>query len=272
MDQYTHWIDEQFDSQEVYKYDLFLEAADDYFAYAVVDKAKDLVKVIHHQNEPLNQHYEDVFLNYNYRKTKVIIPTDKFTFVPEELYADIQKEDYLKFINPNPTDLIHTSFSKDSKTNILAAISEKHHNLINGRFSDAEIYTQINPFLDGTRHMLAENKSPVFFINVLPNKMELMAYTRGRFSFYNIFDFTNTDEFIYYPLLVAQQLNFKPDLISVRLCGQISSLSEYYQAISEQFGKTDILEKPEFLNFSLVINSSEYHRFFNLVSLNLCEL
>ncbi len=272
MDQYTHWIDEQFDSQEVYKYDLFLEAAADYFAYAVVDKAKDVVKVIHYQNEPLNKLYEDVFLNYNYRKTKAILPTSKFTFVPEELYADIQTEDYLKFINPDATDLIHTSFNKESKTNIIAAISDNSHQLVSSRFADAEIFTQINPLLDGTRNMLAENKSPVFFINVLANRMELMAYTRGRFTFFNIFEFTNTDEFIYYPLLVAQQLNFKPELIMVRLSGQISTLSEYFVALAEQFERTEILEKPDFLDFSHAINSSAYHRFFNLISLNLCEL
>ena len=68
-----------------------------------------------------------------------------------------------------------------------------------------------------------------FFVSVTPNYIDIVVCNKEQLFLYNSFNYTTKEDFIYYILFVAEQLDLNPDEFTLNFLGQINEASEAYK-------------------------------------------
>src|SRR5690606_29706201 len=100
---------------------------------------------------------------------------------------------------------------------------------LNHVFSNAKIYTQINSFFEGC----ILNKDSEIFVNLKDENFELLILKNRELVYYNIFEFKNNDEILYFLMLTLQQKEISPSALVVS--GAIEESSELYVKLKNSF-------------------------------------
>jgi len=66
------------------------------------------------------------------------------------------------------------------------------------------------------------------FVNVTGSSFEIVVTKNKKLELYNCFDFKTKEDFIYYILFTAEQLNLNPEEFELILLGDIEKESELY--------------------------------------------
>ena len=69
------------------------------------------------------------------------------------------------------------------------------------------------------------------FVNVTGKYFEIVVIQNKKLALYNFFSFTTKEDFIYYILFTAEQLNLNPEEFELILMGDIEKESELYDIV-----------------------------------------
>jgi len=181
--------------------DLFSNA---FQKYEELNAIYDEVLIIHNNNlstlvpAPLfNENYLGSYLQYN---TKVF-ETDFFSFDTLSNY-EINTV-YIPYVNMN-------NFFIDK----FGTFDYKHANSI-----------LITKLLDASKN----NDAKKMTIHFNRSQFEIAVIQNQQLLFFNSFEYLTTDDFIYYILFTAEQLNINPENFPLELIGDIDTESEYYK-------------------------------------------
>jgi hypothetical protein len=101
------------------------------------------------------------------------------------------------------------------------------------------------------------------YINVSHQNFEIVVIKDKKLELYNIFSFKTKEDFIYYILFVAEQLNLNPEEINLILLGDIEEESELYTIVF-QYIRNVSFYTPE--NFPTLLKSESKHNHFTLLN------
>ncbi|MBT8317803.1 MAG: DUF3822 family protein [Lutibacter sp.] len=101
------------------------------------------------------------------------------------------------------------------------------------------------------------------FVNVASNNFEIVVLKKGKFILFNSFNFSTKEDFIYYILFIAEQLNLNPEEFNLVLLGDIEKDSELY-TILFQYVRNISFYKPT--NFPSELNHISAHSHFTLLN------
>jgi len=101
------------------------------------------------------------------------------------------------------------------------------------------------------------------FVNVASNKFEIVVLEKGKFILYNYFNFSTKEDFIYYILFIAEQLDLNPEEFNLVLLGDIEKDSELY-TILFQYVRNINFYKPTY--FPSEIEPISTHSHFTLLN------
>ncbi|MDV7188428.1 DUF3822 family protein [Lutibacter sp. TH_r2] len=108
------------------------------------------------------------------------------------------------------------------------------------------------------------NDKDYMFINVLNNTFELVILKNTKFQLYNQFSFKTKEDFIYYLLFTAEQLELNPEEFELKLSGEIEKESELYTVCYQYIRNISFLEVKNFP--SLLNNELSKHSYYTLLS------
>jgi hypothetical protein len=106
------------------------------------------------------------------------------------------------------------------------------------------------------------------FINVMQQQFEIVVLINGKFQLYNFFNFSTKEDFIYYILFVAEQLNLNPEEFKIILMGDIEKESQLYD-ILYQYVRHISFFNPN--SFPEIIANTSKHTYFTLLNIIPCE-
>jgi len=101
------------------------------------------------------------------------------------------------------------------------------------------------------------------FVNVSNTTFEIIVLKNKKFELFNTFSFATKEDFIYYILFTAEQLNLNPEEFNLVLLGAVEKESELY-TISYQYIRNIKFYEPS--NFSSILNSISSHSNFTLLN------
>lgn len=101
------------------------------------------------------------------------------------------------------------------------------------------------------------------FINVLQQQFEIVILINGKFHLYNFFNFNTKEDFIYYILFAAEQLNLNPEEFNTILMGDIEKDSQLYH-ILYQYIRHIAFYNPN--NFPKILTETSKHTHFTLLN------
>lgn len=261
-----------FDATKAKTYELYLEIGSNYFNYAVIDPRNQSVKTISHKSSNIYNGIFDDLLKSHFAKTKISLTTQKFTFVPTELFHESATENFINYIGATEHEEICTQQLIGTGITIIYALPKLQLDKIGSYFPNAEIYPQISPFLKGINFGFSQISSSQLFINFRDGLAEVMILNNRVFQFYNVFEFQNEDELIYFVLLASQENNIKPASTTLKISGTIDAESGLFNRLVQYFPHTESIDQDSLPLFYQGLEKPALPRFFSLLALHLCEL
>lgn len=243
---------------------LLVELNENSVNYAIVNPKNNSLKAIGCSKGSVNEIRED-FLKHNFSNILISTITESFTFVPEVHYNDVLEHTFISLLQADAqSEEVFSNFLDHQNIRNIYALNSTLIENLNKVFSNAKIFTQINPFFEGC---VLENNAEVN-LNIKDGHFELLILNHKELVYYNIFEFKNNDEILYFLLLTLQQKEITTSAIA--LSGSIDESSELYLKLKNCFSSIQFNK----LNTALEINSDfenvNLHQYFSLLGLHLC--
>lgn len=261
-----------FEPAKTKTYQLYLEIGSNHYSYAVIDPQNQNVKTISYRPSNIHNDTSDELLQAHFSKTKISLNTQKFTFVPTALFHETALANFTKYIDAQDNEEVCVKNLEHAKLTIIYTLPKLQLDKISSYFPTAEIYPQIAPFYNGVAYAFSQIGFSQLFINFKSNLMEVIIIHQHQFQFYNIFEFQNEEEMVYFLLLAAQENNIKPASTTVKVSGDFNTNGTTFQEILKYFPQTEITDQDSLPLFYQGLEQPVMPRFFSLLALHLCEL
>ncbi|WP_243735735.1 DUF3822 family protein [Christiangramia sabulilitoris] len=178
------------------------------------------IESIYEQEEELRQPVDEVILLFS---------NSLFTLVPEELFDEENAAGYLKF----NTRILKTDFiASDKLDQGIVNVYIPYTNIINyffDKYGEFEYRHGLSVLIDSLlNHKVENEESPRLYVHVQKNSYELLIIENGKLTFANSFEYETREDFLYYLLFTAEQLNLDPRKFELILLGDIKKDSEEY--------------------------------------------
>lgn len=168
-------------------------------------------------------------LQDSFSNIHVIHENELSSLVPKTVFNEDALADYLKF---NSRILQSDYITYD---NILANDSVNVYvpyvninNYLYETFGSFEYKHSSSILIENLLAAEKNSEELKMFVHVANSHFEILVIENGKLLLYNTFNYQTKEDFIYYILFVAEQLNLNPEAFKLVLLGAISKNDEYY--------------------------------------------
>ena len=275
-------IDPSFQSQSSEKCDLLLNIGTACISYAIISTEGNKLRILSEITIPNNLPEtisntleeliaENEHLKQSFQKVVVSIDSNKFVFIPNEIYDQSKLTEYVKFLNPNKSDPVLTrNLNTRSIKNVFIVDSFLQSKVL-AHYPKAIITSQANSFIEGNAKSLKIDLPYQLFLNIQAATFEACLYLNNELSFYNLIEYKTIEEFNYFLLAIITQFNLTAPNTSVFLTGKINPGEELYTRIKKYFSKIKLADGDSLVDRNYIFHPVQSHTYFSLLSLTLCE-
>ena len=210
---------------------------------------------------------EDI-LKQPFFSTSICYSNFPTTIVPNQLYSEKNKEEYLSFISNKKgvikTDNIHQNSATTIyyvKEDIVYLINQIQSEIIERNNSTIIIEQLIKQYKD-------QKKTAFLFVN--KSNIEIIILKNGELILHNYFDIDNSVDVLYYTLFCFNQLNMNPEENNLYLFGNIEKTDENYIILYDYIRNIKFGSLSNSLSFSEELKGVSQHQNFSLFSQILC--
>lgn len=171
----------------------------------------------------------EVALKDSFQKITIIHENEWSTLVPKALFNEDSLVDYLKLnIKILKTDYItfDTLAINDSVNVYLPYVNI--NNFIYDKYGSFTYKHYSTILIEAIINAEANANDSKLYIHVSKTHFQLVAVKEGDLMLYNTFEYTTPEDFIYYVLFTAEQLQFNPETIKTVLLGDIAINDNLY--------------------------------------------
>lgn len=173
----------------------------------------------------------------------VIHQNELVSLVPQALFNENNKADYLKF----NCKILKTDFISQDNIDVNQSINVyipyiNINNYIYETFGEFIYKHSSSLLIDSVLQSNKTTNKAKVFINVYQKSIEILVLDKGKLQLSNIFDFGTKEDFIYYILFVFEQLQLDVETVPVELSGYINKDDELYNIIYTYIRHVDFIE------------------------------
>lgn len=278
----TNIIEDNFFKKLASTYKLSILLGMDSFAYMVSGPQQEvlLLKAIEldHSLQPEGQGVTQLFnylteteshLFYPYGKYTISYSATQSTLIPRRLYNKNEESTYLKQLSDLDTQamMVRTDELSAIDARNVYAISKALHNKLTQHFPGFRLQHSTTVLNRGIDEWSLKDQTPRLYVNVLGHDLQILVYTNNQLTFANTFQYQSAKDFIYFTLLVLDQLDCSPKHTSVFISGPVLQDSEIYQLLFRYITNLAFLQPPAYLYQNGKTRSLEPHFHFDLFSL-----
>ncbi len=264
-------------------YNLSLLISEDRLSYMITTKAHGLLvlrRYAYPQQEPaialpdlLKPIFgQDELLGLPYGKVRIALSYPAFSLIPKRLYDPTQKALYLKNLTAGAENMQLFSDSIETlEIQNVFGIKPSVENTLLQHFPNAGLHHCHSALILGFHSLAAKQKNSTVFLNVQHRNLQILAFEGDKLLLCNSFRFRHPNDFIYYVMMVYDQLRLDPEEVAAGLAGQIVEDSRIYHLLYRYIRHLYKIRPPEYLQFGKQFASTARHFHFDLYSILLCE-
>ncbi|MBU2951034.1 DUF3822 family protein [Tamlana agarivorans] len=169
-------------------------------------------------------------LSYNFSKVSVIHENDLFAIVPQPLFNEDCLAHYLKFNSKilKSDYITYDTIKENDSVNVYVPYININ-NFIYDKFG-AFTFKHISTVLVENLLQVEKNKlNTRVYINVSFDHFEIVIIEHSKLKLCNTFTYGSYEDFIYYILFTAEQLNLNPETLKLVFLGQIEKGDKLYE-------------------------------------------
>ena len=198
------------------------------------------------------------YLQESFDDILVIHENDLSTIVPKPLFDENHLADYLKF----NSKILKTDYLSYDNINTINAVTVyvpyvNINNYIYDAFGEFT-YKHFSTILVDT--ILANHNATdieTMYLHVSHFHFEIIVIEKGQLILYNTFEYQNKEDFIYYVLFVAEQLNYNPENFNLVFAGTVTKNDPLYAITYDYVRNISILDSTLPYNFQNDIDALE---------------
>lgn len=274
-------FDETLDINSTVNYELSVQVSRDGLSYCVLDTIRNKYVLIR-SFEPDETKYfsadninelisKDDFLIKNYKKTNILLPSQKFTIVPAALFDPGKKDQYFTFNHNNEDDdIVFVNKINDPDAFVVYSVTKPFAALIKNYFTGVLPYHQLKPLFFHISHSRKNTNGKYMHIHVERDFFNLIIFNNNLLKFCNSFKYRNISDILYYVLYVFKSLDITQEE-TIYLSGLAEQYDDLFSSFSMYVRNIKFARPSGNFTFSYVFNDTELHRFLNLFSVVNCE-
>ena len=275
-------VEDSFSLNSSSSYDLSILVGIDRFFYTIIDETSRILVFRDYSfsnkgsflllKSPLKLTLvNDKLLGLNYKTTKIGLLSRASSLVPEPLFEESGFRQYLD----NSQETLDTDNVAFDSINEIEAMNvygfdAEIWRLLNTYFPKAKFFHASTPLLTALKKLPEFQSGKHLFINVVGQVIQIVHFDSGKLMFYNTFTYQTANDFIYFIMLVIEQLGLRPEKIPTTVSGEIMDDSGIYHQLKRYIKVLEFNKRPSFLKFSENFEKIPPHFFFDLFSLKLC--
>ena len=169
-------------------------------------------------------------LNLKFKKVKLIHCNNMLTLVPSALFSEGNLADYLKYNTKlYKSDFITYDVIKNEDIILVYIPYANVNNFIFDKFGSFEYNHSSTIFIDKISQLRKNSINPELIVNVNKTYFDLIAFNKNKIILYNRFNYETKEDFIYFILFTAEQINFNPENFKCILTGDIDLEDDLYK-------------------------------------------
>jgi len=167
--------------------------------------------------------FENEFFTYPFQKTCVLVFSPLFTYIPNEIYSDKNKEDFIKFIFSEKEEKFLDYSISSPKISVLYPISEEIHDFFIRSFNEPVFIHYSLPVIAYFYSRDKKHKKRRMIINAHEKGIDIFCFSQKFFLHGNHFPAGKFEDAVYYILYTWKQLKLD------RLADSLYVTGEHYQ-------------------------------------------
>lgn len=184
------------------------------------DQLLKAVKTAFNRNDTLQQ---------SFSKVQIIHDNEMQTLVPSALFEEAHLSDYLKYNTKIfKTDFITYDVIQNKDAMLVYIPFVNVNNYIFERFGSFEYKHSATVLIDKILQLEKNNNQKKLYINIQKTHFELIALDGNSFQLFNRFEYKTREDFIYYILFIAEQLDFNPENFKCILIGAVEDNDDLF--------------------------------------------
>ncbi|MCL5128061.1 MULTISPECIES: DUF3822 family protein [unclassified Algibacter] len=206
----------------------------------------------------------EAILQNKFEAINIIHDNELSTLVPKSIFNEGAIADYLKFNSKILKSDFITFDTIDSNQSVNVYIPYVNvNNYIYDLFGDFTYKHASTVLIETILESEKESGNSQFYAHINHNRFEIVITNKGELQFYNSFEYTTKEDFIYYILFTAEQLKLDPETLNLILIGDINKDDALYNiaykyirnvSLGNQKNNYVFNEEPEtqYSNFTLI--------------------
>lgn len=240
-------------------------------SFCILDSEKNLILWYH--DLPFQKHYhptkilEQIEVLYKtekqlqlpVREVVILFSHDLYSFVPQEFFLEEEVSNLLKFSTKIlKTDVVaHDLLEENDLVNVYIPYTNIT-NFFFEKYGEFE-YKHSCSVLAGEALRDSNFTGPRAYLNNYKGYYDLVVVKESKLLLCNTFTYETREDFIYYLLFTAEQLQLDPENLELILLGEINEESPYYEIAYDYIKNVDFLN-PEFRFKDEAYNKKEIQR------------
>lgn len=278
--------DERFDVDLINQYDLLIHVGPRDLQVGVVHREENRMLLLEDfvfpslsSHEELLTVLEQLFDEHAllkaafWRVVKISIKNNKFIQVPEVLYAEGSKEEYLRFNAhiDSEKEYVQSVINKHSKATTVFTFPRELKDWFSKLYTNTNIVFvhQSAVLIEGITQVSANRKDNPLYIFVDRFRLHIVLAKQGKLIYYNQFVIKQFSDYVKYIMLVMKTLNLSQQDSQVVLWGYIGKNSPHYNEFYKYINNVIFGNRPKYLRFGYMFDEVQDHHFFDLYSMYL---
>jgi len=279
--------DERFDEDLIGRYQLLINIGTRDLQVGVVDPEEQRMLLLEDYVFPALSSHDDLlvtlehlfdshaFLKAAFWKTiKISFKNSKFVQVPQALFVEEAKAEYLKF-NAQVEDSEEVLAVDNPRTRAVTifAVPRSLLTLLSRLYptNPPQFMHQSAALIEAVAEFSQQGKGTPLYIYVDRFKLHILSCVKGKLIYYNQFVIKQFSDYIKYIMLVMKSLNMDQQTSEVVLWGYIGKNSPHYHEFYKYINNVTFGGSPTQLKFGYVFDEVQEHHFFDLYSIHLIE-
>lgn len=174
---------------------------------------------------------EEAFLKNEKVQVKVVFANELYSLVPKKFFNEDNASDYLKFNTKIlENDFVaHDELEDEEIVNVYIPYTNIN-NYFFEKYGEFEYTHSLTVLVTSLLKDTTENQEKTkMYINCYTRGFDLVVIKNGKLLLANSFNCNTKEDFIYYLLFTAEQLDLDPLDFQLVLLGKITNNSDYYQ-------------------------------------------
>ncbi len=184
-------------------------------------KTEDLFANAFEENKELTSKYDEIVVIHN---------NNLSTFVPNALFDEEYLGSYLQY----NTKVFETDFfafdtleNHEIKNVFIPYVNI--NNFFIDQFGTFDYKHSSSILVSKLLDLSKNNDNKNMFIHIYDTHFEIVIVQNNQLLFYNSFDYKTPEDFIYYLLFTAEQMNMNPEIFNLELIGNIEENDDYFK-------------------------------------------